>query len=176
VLIRKRILAPLGLKQTFSGDEAIGSEARVHGYIKRRGRIIDIYPWYSHFGLADSGIHSTAGNLAHFLKSLLTTDDILSEGMRTEMINVSESGHPLSPYGIGIFVQRNPWGTGLWYANNGVDPGYHADMMYLPDQDLTIVLCANASQGMADFTYERLITAVVQVAVQAVQENRHQDQ
>jgi hypothetical protein len=76
-------------------------------------------------------------------------------------------------------VQGNPWGAGLrclWYANNGVDPGYHADMMYLPDQDLTIVLCANASQGMADFTYERLITAVVQVAVEAVQKNRRQNQ
>jgi D-alanyl-D-alanine carboxypeptidase len=163
-LIRERILAPLGLKHTFSGDETIGSEARVHGYIRRRGRIFDTYRWYSHFGLADSGMHSTADDLALFLKSLLTTDDILSERMRTEMTKVSASGHPTHPYGIGLFVQRDPLGPGLWYANNGVDPGYHADMMYFPDHDLTVVLCANASQEMADLIYERLITAVVQLA------------
>jgi len=173
-LIRKHILSPLGLKHTFSGDETIGSEARVHGYVMRRGRIVDSYPWYSHFGLADSGIYSTVGDLARFFQSLLATDHILSEDMRAEMTGVPESVHPPSAYGKGVFVQRNPRGAGLWYANSGVDPGYHADMMYLPDQDLTVVLFANASQGMADYIYERLVTAVVQDAMQAVRGKRSQ--
>jgi len=69
-LIRKRILTPLGLKRTFNGHETARREERAHGYIiKRRGRIIDTYPWYSHYGLADSGIHSTPGELALFLRS-----------------------------------------------------------------------------------------------------------
>lgn len=175
VLIRNRILAPLGLEYTFNGHESAGSMKRVHGYIRRRGRIVDTYPWYSHYGLADSGMHSTAGELALFLKSLFGTGEILSKAMRMEMVSISQSGHPPSRYGIGIFVQSAPRGVGPCYANNGVDPGYHADMMYFPDLDLAVVIYANASQGRADFIYERLTTAVVQVALEAVREIRRQE-
>jgi hypothetical protein len=73
---------------------------------------------------------------------------------------------------MGIIVQRNPWGAGPWYSHDGIDPGYQADMMYLPDLDLTVVLSANASLGKANFIYGKLIRAVVQVALVAVQENR----
>jgi hypothetical protein len=72
---------------------------------------------------------------------------------------------------MGIFVQTDLWGTGRWYTNDGVDPGYHADMMYLPDLDLTIVLSANASLWKADMIYEGLLSSVVQVALDAVREN-----
>ena len=168
-LIRKRVLEPLGLQHTFNGNETVSSENRAHGYINRRGRIIDTYPWYSHSGLADSGIHSTPGELALFIKALFNTEVILSKTMRMEMTKVSKSGRPPSDYGMGIYVQRNPWGAGhRWYTHDGIDPGYQADMMYLPDLDLAIVISANASQGRADFIYEKLITAVVQFALDAV--------
>ncbi len=163
------MLEPLGLQHTFNGNETVSSENRAHGYINRRGRIIDTYPWYSHSGLADSGIHSTPGELALFIKALFNTEKILSETMRMQMTNVSATGQPPSDYGMGIYVQRNPWGAGQrWYTHDGIDPGYQADMMYLPDLDLAVVLAANASFGRADFIYEKLITAVVQFALDAV--------
>jgi D-alanyl-D-alanine carboxypeptidase len=166
MLIRKRILAPLGMQHTFSGDEIVKSKKRAHGYVIRRGRIIDTYPWYSHYGLADSGIHSTPGELAMFIKSLFNTEKILSQAMLTEMTSVSQSGYPPSDYGMGIYVQRNPWGARhRWYTHDGIDPGYQADMMHLPELDLTLVLAANASLGKANFIYEKLIATVVQVAL-----------
>ena len=171
-LIRKRILVPLRLKYTFNGHEIFDSVERAHGYVRRHGRIIDTYPWYSHYALADSGMYSTAGELALFMKSLFTTDELLSEAMRKKMTDVSESGYLPSRYGLGIFVQRSPRGMGHWYANHGIDPGYHADMMYFTDPDLTIVLFANASQGGADIIYEKLITTVLQVALEAVRLGR----
>jgi len=165
-LIRKRILAPLRLQHTINGDETVSRVKRAHGYITRRGRIIDTYPWYSHYGLADSGIHSTPGELSLFIKSLFNNEEILSRTMRTEMTNVSESGHPPSEYGMGIYVQHNPWGAGQrWYTHDGIDPGYQVDVMYMPDTGLTVVLAANASLGKANFIYEKLITAVVQVTL-----------
>ena len=168
-LIRKRVLEPPGLQQTFNGNEAVIGVKRAHGYIWRHGRRIDTYPWYSHYGLADSGINSTPAELALFLKSLFSTGKILSKRMRMEMTNVSAPGRPPSDYGMGIYVQRNPWGAGRrWYSHDGIDPGYQADMMYLPDLDLTVVLTANASLGRMDFIYENLITAVVQLVLHAV--------
>jgi len=175
-LIRKRVLEPVGLQHTYNGNEAVSSEYRAHGYVNRHGRIIDTYPWYSHSGLADSGIHSTPGELALFIKALFNTENILSIPMRMEMMNVSASGRPPSDYGMGIYVQCNPWGAGQrWYTHDGIDPGYQADMMYLPDHGLAIVLTANASQGSADVIYEKLLAAVVQYALKnGVMKNRGQ--
>ena len=164
-LVRRRILVPLGLKHTFNGKESAGIAARVHGYIRRGSRIIDTTPWYDHYGLADAGIHSTAGELARFFRALLATDRLLSWNMHREMTHVDESVRSHSRYGISIFVQRDTGGGKQWYSNNGVDPGYHADMLYFPDQDLTVVLLANASQGQSDLLYEQLLSAVVRVAL-----------
>ena len=172
-LIRERIIEPLGLRQTFNGYEAVTGRQRARGYVNWRGRVLDTYPWYSHYGLGDSGINSSPRDLALFINALFETDVLLSEAMKQEMTRVSARGHPPSDYGLGIYRQQNPWGAGYhWYAHDGIDPGYQADMMYLPDLDLTIVLAANASMGRASNVYEKLIRDVVQVALGAVKETR----
>ena len=130
--------------------------------MKRFGRTIDTFPWYRHYDLADAGIHSTPADLAHFIRTLFSTDALLSKRIGAVMTDVPASVASASEYGIGIYVQHNPWGFGLrWYTHDGMDPGYHADMMYLPDFDVAIVLLANGSMGEATQIYEELITAVV---------------
>jgi D-alanyl-D-alanine carboxypeptidase len=167
-LTRARILRPLGLRHTFNGNEDIRGK-RAHGYVERRGRFIDTYPWYGHYGLADSGIHSTPDDLALFLRSLFTTGQVLNKTMQKELLN--GSGNPSSHYGMGIYVKRLP-GAGRWYAHDGVDPGYRADMMFFPDKDLAVVLSANASLGQADVIYDELIAAIVRISLDAVREER----
>lgn len=167
--IRQRILSPLDLRSTFNGAEAIRDQKHAHGYFNRHGHIIDTFPWYSHYGLADSGIHSTPADLAVFIQSLFTGERILSERMRVVMTDVSAPWQLGDEYGMGIYVQRNPWGAGLrWYTHDGIDPGYQADIMYLPDYDLVVVVAANASLGLANVIYEKLITAVIQLALDAI--------
>ena len=85
------------------------------------------------------------------------------------MTQASKRGQPPSDYGMGLYIQQNPWGAGhRWYSHDGIDPGYQADMMYLPELDLTIVIAANASLGKANRIYERLITAVIRVVLDSV--------
>ena len=172
-LVRERILEPVGMKHTVNGNEIMGCETLAHGYASYRGRTIDTCPWYSNYGLADSGLYSTPTDLALFIRSLFNTEMILSEAMRDEMTHVSALGRPPSEYGLGIYVQQNPWGAGLvWYGHDGIDPGYQANMMHLPAHDLTIVLAANASMGRANRVYEKLIRAVVDVALDAAWANK----
>ena len=176
--IRQRILVPLDLRRTFNGAEAIAYPQRAHGYTHRNGHTIDTFPWYSHYGLADSGIHTTPSDLAVFIQSLFTSEAILSARMRAVMTDVSSQERLGDDYGMGIYVRYNSWGAGLhWYTHDGIDPGYQADIMYLPDNDITIVIAANASLGRANVIYEQLITSVVQYAVDAVRENilEHQE-
>ena len=171
VIVRNRILSPLGLERTIHGQHAVSGVNRAHGYINRRGRAFDTFPWYSHYGLADSGIYATTDDLARFIESLFGSDKLLSDAMRYEMTRASGSGKPRSDYGLGIYIQQNPWGWGRrWYAHDGVDPGYQADMMYLPKYELTIVLAANASMGRASAIYNQLLEAVIDVTLQSVRQ------
>ncbi len=170
-LIRKRILVPLGMKHTINGEERVRNEHSAHGYVIRRGRIIDTYPWFGHYGLADSGIQSTPCDMALFAEALFSTGKVLSKRMRAEMTDVAMDRRSHSGYGLGIYVQQNPWGAGLrWYSHDGIDPGYQADLMYLPDLDLSIVLAANASMGKADRLYEKLLSGVVRTVLKAVRD------
>jgi len=170
-LIRKRILAPLGLKHTINGEERASNDHNTHGYVIRRGRVIDTYPWFGHYGLADSGIQSTPGDMALFAESLFSTGKVLSRRMRAEMTDVEMTGRSHSGYGLGIYVQQNPWGAGLrWYSHDGIDPGYQADLMYLPDLDLSIVLASNSGMGKADRVYAELLADVVRSVLQLVRD------
>lgn len=152
-LMRTRIIEPPGLAHTFAGGEAGYSARTVRGYIRRHGRMIDTWPWHGHYGLADSGIHSTPDDLARFLVSLFNDEQLLRRRSRQQMLAVSAAVRPPSDSGIGIYGQRDPWGAGrTWYAHDGIDPGYQADMMYLPAHNLTIVPPANASMGQTGST------------------------
>jgi hypothetical protein len=117
-------------------------------------------------------VHTTPTELAAVIQSLLTSEAALSERMRAVMTDVSPQGQLGDDYGMGIYVQYNPWGTGLrWYTRDGIDRGYQADVMYLPDYDFTVVIAANAGLGLANVIYQKLITAVIQFAVEAAREN-----
>jgi D-alanyl-D-alanine carboxypeptidase len=168
-LIRERILNPLGLRHTFNGFESVRIEKSAHGYFKQGDRVIDTYPWFSHYGLADSGIQSTPGDLAVFIRALFSTDRLLNKAMRMEMTRVPASPRPRSRYGMGIYVLQNPSGAGLrWYLHDGVDPGYQADMIYVPEIDLAIVLFANTGMGREELIYVELLAVVVQTVLDMV--------
>ena len=166
-LIRERVLKPLGLRNTFhSHDTRVGGK-HAHGHVRRSGRLIDTFSWYRRHGLADSGMHGNPDEVALFLRSLLTTDALLGEAMRTEMTKAPATSPRPSDYGLGLYVHQDLWGGGPALTHDGHDPGYEADMLYFPDLDLTIVLCANASLGRASRVYESLIVEVIRTALQA---------
>jgi CubicO group peptidase (beta-lactamase class C family) len=130
--------------------------------------VIDTFPWYGDHGLADAGMHSTPGDLARFLRALLTTDELLGGDMRREMTSVPLPGRAPSGYGLGILVHRDLAGGGPAYSHDGRDPGYEADMLHFAGPGLTIAACANASLGRASRVYDRLITRVVHASLAAV--------
>jgi hypothetical protein len=70
---------------------------------------------------------------------------------------------------MGIYVLQNPSGAGLrWYLHDGVDPGYQADMIYVPEIDLAIVLFANTGMGREELIYVELLAVVVQTVLDMV--------
>jgi len=164
--IRKRILAPLGLKHTYNGNEPFKRKRHVHGYVMQDGNIVDTYFRFSRYGLADSGINGTPGDVSLFVEALFASSKILSTEMRSEMTSTIESGFQTPAYGMGIYVQHNPWDANLLkYTHDGIDPGYRADLKYLSAFGVTVVLAANASMGEVDEIYEKLLSDVMRFVI-----------
>ena len=143
--IRNRIIEPLGLTHTLHGQEAAGIPGLVHGYVLDEGDRFDVHPWYSHFGLADGGIQTTADDLAEFILGLLKSDKVLDDAMRQEMLQPSLLGTPPSHYGLGISIKPLLQASEVLYTHSGKDPGYQAEMLYFEEKETVITLCASGS-------------------------------
>jgi D-alanyl-D-alanine carboxypeptidase len=161
--IRNRIIEPLGLQHTLQGHEATGISGLVHGYVQDEGESFDTYPWYSHFGLADGGIQTTAKDLATFILSILKTDRVLDDTMRTEMLQASQLGTPASNYGLGIKITPITGTDEVIYSHSGKDPGYRAEMIYFQEKDTVITLCASGSFEPYDAITEELLLKIYQL-------------
>ncbi|MBT3048099.1 MAG: serine hydrolase domain-containing protein [Candidatus Thiodiazotropha sp.] len=158
--IRQRIIDPLGLAHTLQGDEAIGRAGLVHGYFEDEGERYDSHPWYSHYGLADGGIQSNSRDLARFIRGLLTSDLILDDAMRAEMLQPSLLGTPPSSYGLGINIRRIEQNGETVYSHSGKDPGYQTKMLFVESRDTVITLCASGSFGEYDEIVEQLLLEI----------------
>ncbi|MCU7921130.1 MAG: beta-lactamase family protein [Candidatus Thiodiazotropha sp. (ex Dulcina madagascariensis)] len=156
-VIRNRVIEPLGLLHTLHGDETAGLPGLAHGYFNDEGERLDVYPWVSHYGLADGGMQTTAGDLADFLLGLLKTDKVLDDAMRTEMMTPSGLGNPPSTYGLGIDIIPVSATNTVIYTHGGKDPGYQATMLYIAGKDTVITICASGSFGDYDPVYEQLL-------------------
>lgn len=158
--IRNRIIEPLGLTNTLHGHEAEGIPGMVHGYFNDAGEQYDSYLWYNHFGLADGGIQTTAEDLAKFILGLLTSNDVLDDAMRAEMLQPSLLGTPPSQYGLGISIKPIANTDEVIYTHSGKDPGYQAEMLYFQEKETVITLCASGSFENYDVAAQELMLEI----------------
>ncbi len=168
-LIRNYILAPLGLQETVHGHEALGIPSIAHGYVDADGDTIDVYPWYSHYGVSDGGVQSSAAGLAVFVHHVLTGDTVLSDAMRTELVTPPNVGNPPSTYGLGIARASGETPEVIDYWNSGKNLGARADFHHITSVDgsVTIAFCASASFGKYDILYDQFMQAVIEVLIDA---------
>ncbi len=164
-VIRYYVIDPLGLRDTLHGFDAVGLAGLAHGYFRFEDELVDLYPWYSHYGVGDGGIQATAADLARFARGIFTTDAVLDDAMRAEFLEPSAAGDPPSAVGLGIKVIQGETSDVVIFASGGRDPGARADVIHLqtPDQSITIALCANAAFDEFDILYENLTQAVFDV-------------
>lgn len=168
-VIRYYVIAPLGLQQTVHGVEATGLPGFIHGYVEYEGQILDVYPLYSHYGLSDGGIQTSVADLAEFVHAMLTTDSVLSEAMRAELLTPPEIGARPSTVALGVALDGQHAPDYVRYFNAGKDVGSRADFHHLTfaNQSLTIAFSASASLGDYDFWYEELVQAVFNILYDA---------
>lgn len=168
-VIRNYILAPLGLQRTVHGFETQGLPDFVHGYVDFDGDLLDVYPWYSHYGVSDGGIQASASDLATFVHEVLAGGAILNDAMRTELLTPSGFRNSPTGSGLGIDITFDDTSEVIDYWNAGQDAGSRAEFHHITayGESLTIAYCASASLGDYEALFQQMKQAVRDVLIDA---------
>lgn len=168
-IMRNYLIAPLGLQDTVHGYEAEGLPNFVHGYVELNGNLLDVFPWYSHYGVSDGGVQASASDLANLVREMLAGDLILDDAMRSELLTASGVGTPPSVAGLGIDIVPGTTTGSATYIGQGQDAGSRAEFFHFTsgESSLTIAVMASASLGSYDILYERFYDAVLEVLADA---------
>ncbi len=148
--IRKEILDPLQLTNTYyEGVEPPRGE-RAHGYERAFGIRSDTYDWTPIVG-GNSGLVSTVSDLARFVRAVAGTNNLLGSAtrqvLRSEIRpgNTEDPWDPVYGYDFGVTFHRGaprevPESVAPWFfGHDGAVPGAFCFAWHEPHNDITIV-------------------------------------
>ena len=151
-VIRKEILNPIGLKNTFTELRERKSTSIVTGYsdINEDGTLTSHTGLNEGNGLGDGGLISNATDTAKFIDALVAEKSLLSPKILNKMLTFIPTGDG-DEYGLGIARFQTPFGEAI--GHDGGSYGFVSLMLHYPDDNITAVVLVNKD---GDFTQEIL--------------------
>lgn len=133
--VRRRFLTPLQMRSSGFDFRNLRIPGRTTGYTMQRDTVmVPIAPLDSSAAYAAGGMYSTTGDL--FRWATAVRRNLL---LRPETWEEALTGHPEWGYGWGVSEVN---GDKLAYQNGNL-PGYGTFFVYIPKQNLTIILLSN---------------------------------
>jgi D-alanyl-D-alanine carboxypeptidase len=149
--VRRRILHPLGLKETFIPSFESYHKRIVPGYFDTDGDgFTNRIPGTSWPALETSegaagDLVSTAGDLLRFTEAL-AGGRLVSRQQLSMMTRWGAYGTRHSGYGLGVEVLRPDYRTTVW-GHGGSVPGYRSVLWYVPSLQSSVVVLTNESRS-----------------------------
>ena len=146
-LMQRRVLAPLGLNNSFFGTDTVRVGSGAARY-DAHGRLI---PHYNTSTPASGELYSSAHDLARFAVFNMRRGAMGQAGILSEK-NIEELHRPVftGPSGVattfGWFRSRTTSGVPFFFKSGG-DPGVANRMCFVPSKDLACVVVTNRSNG-----------------------------
>ena len=150
----QRLFEPLGMTDTeYVADFGAVIARRAEGYVAKESRWLSPRSRFAQIG--PSGVVTTTSD---FLKwTLGLHSGALGEVLATSATTPGRlaNGNPVD-YGYGLFLQQYR-GQTLW-QHGGARPGYHSNVVFLPEQQLAVALLCNTSSIDAIAMTNEIIT------------------
>jgi D-alanyl-D-alanine carboxypeptidase len=167
--LRRRILTPLNLRQTFPVDGRVvhglsqGYAGTNNPFGNSDAMIVDgrmvINPQFEWTG---GGIASTSADLARWAKLLYEGRAFHPSLMKEMLDGVPAQLGPEAKYGLGVIIR--PTALGITYGHSGFFPGYLTEVMYFPQSRISIAVQVNTSVPRATGRpLTRVITELMEV-------------
>jgi D-alanyl-D-alanine carboxypeptidase len=140
--LESRIFEPLGMENSFLevGDRVADGIVQGYSDIEGDAALDNVTLINDSLGLGDGGIVSTAADLDLFIRGLFE-GDLLEEATLEEMMTWVDDGEGGS-YGLGL-NNSSTEELGEAYGHSGATAGFQSDLMYLPEEELTVVVLTN---------------------------------
>ena len=147
-LIRKRVFAPLGLRQVDISPLPAMPEPVLHSYTSDRGPYEDATSWSPSWTVGkDSIMSGTVGNVARTARAIGTGALISREASREQFSPATTMDYPGFSedlyFGLGIAVADS------WRFQNPELNGYTGIMGYHPEGDISVALTVTTGQTAA---------------------------
>lgn len=153
--LESRIFDPAGMDTCYLETADRFAEDIVHGYLWGDDEEYeDITEINDGTGLGDGGVVCSAEDLAKFLPALVNGDYLEDETL-DEMFDTVSDGEG-GEYGLGIGYDDTEYG--LIISHDGASSGFQSTMLYLPDEEIGIVILTNNldSEIVEDLSYDVL--------------------
>jgi D-alanyl-D-alanine carboxypeptidase len=158
--LRKRILEPLALRDTFLAEGAQLPEGLVDGYELMDGVLVNVSVINLSWVWTAGGIVSTTADLARFARAVLD-GELLSPESRTAMFTFTAGTQYDMQFGMGVIRFQTPNGTLV--GMDGGSAGGNSTMQRLDPTDLTVVVLVNQDpdEGATDRIRDAAIKEVL---------------
>lgn len=139
--IEERLLKPLGLTHTFYGAAAPIIVGRAAGYTTQDHTVVNAPYISASTPAAAGGLVSTLDDLFHWMRALSHGRVVSAQGF-AKMTNDTSGLSELSfDYGFGLYLWRVR--GHVMVGHTGQIDGFASAAVYVPDQDITVVVLAN---------------------------------
>jgi len=160
--IRRRILDPLELTNTYYELKEPSRGERVHGYERPFGFWEDTYDWTPVTGGA-AGMVSTVSDLAVFIRAMTGTNGFPNEATRkvlkgepdTKLGAEAAAARFMVRYDFGIQPLQASTNAPWFYGHRGVTAGCMCLAFHQPERDITIVYAGNSANLQLGDTLSR---------------------
>lgn len=146
--IVENIFKPAGMENSYIDSEAPIINNRASGYRTFKNRFLNSRP---------SGKIGAAGGIQSTVDDLLKWNTALKSGILLKQETLQQAIHPqklpdgtLTGYGFGWYVEELH-GSPTW-RHGGMVPGYTAETLYLPEEDVYIVILTNTEFSQIPIT------------------------
>jgi len=154
-VFEEKIIDPLGLTGTqFAGKDPV-PDGIVRGYIDLYSNLNVIESTYYSgwdYYTADGALISNVYDMNVFFRALMNGQIVSSESLNEMLTWKTPSEQDPEfyeiEYGLGIFKMTIP--GGVCYFHSGDAIGYYANMIYFPDDGITVVYAVNSNYGKID--------------------------
>ncbi len=141
--LEQRVFQPLGLEDTSFPTDNSFPEPHPQGYTQQTldGSETVATDWNPSWGWAAGAMISTLDDLRTWARALATGTLLEPQTQAQRLETVTPPGfNPAAGYGLGIFDVAG------WIGHNGSLPGYQSLTVYLPEDDLTLVVLLNTDE------------------------------
>jgi len=138
--LQRRILTPLGLNDTFFATGGTLPDGVVDGYQLLDDQLVNVSAINLSWVWAAGGIVSTTTDLLRFACATIS-GELLSPASFKEMFTFVPSENPNLKFGNGLYLDDTSNGTLI--GMDGGSAGFNANMMWLPDEEVTVVVLVN---------------------------------